>query len=631
MFKNFRNRHFKKRHHIKKDISEFPKNKPKEFISWAISIFGSIFILLPILVGVMALGFFEIKYHDKFYPGVFVAGEKVSGETYLEAFNHFREKSEELKNNGLSVNFENFKGIKKKVNIPMSATGLTSDNSIEYFLINDWENDLQKAYSWGRNPNVFKSSIEQLTLLFANKNFNFSFTVQKEALSSLLENEIRSFLKKSIPAEFSFVNNEIFISKEEIGETIDQEQVFNTLIEKLSNFDTTIFNLKTKEDNLVIKQGDITPFLGLAENFGRKINFVFQYNGYKWNVKGTKLVTWLTFKKDTGIGINQLKLEDYFKNNIDKFVENPPRNSRFEIQNGKIIEVVSGETGNAIDIQEVIQQIEKIIYEVKINPNFESKSINIPIKIIQTEPKITKDTILKYQIKDLVGETHTSFVGSSIDREHNIKIGVSKINGLLIAPGEEFSTVNAIGHVSEKEGYLKETVIKENKTAKEFGGGLCQVATTLFRLALNAGLPITERINHRFVVHYYDPAGLDATIYAPHPDFRFLNDTGNYLLLQARVENKQVIMQLYGIKDGRYSEISKPVMYNKIPAPATKYIKSPELLIGQVKCSETPHDGVTTDVLYTVNYPDGTIKKKFFKSIYQPWQKVCLVSTKLLR
>ena len=80
---------------------------------------------------------------------------------------------------------------------------------------------------------------------------------------------------------------------------------------------------------------------------------------------------------------------------------------------------------------------------------------------------------MKYEIKDLVGKSYTSFAGSSADREHNIKIGVAAINGILIAPGEEFSTVKSIGRVSEKEGYRKETVIKQNKTAKEFGGGLC--------------------------------------------------------------------------------------------------------------------------------------------------------------
>ena len=142
---------------------------------------------------------------------------------------------------------------------------------------------------------------------------------------------------------------------------------------------------------------------------------------------------------------------------------------------------------------------------------------------------------------------------------------------------------------------------------------------------MNTGLPITERINHRFTVPYYDPPGLDATIYGPHPDLRFVNDTGNYLLLQARVENKKIILEFYGRKDGRTVEISKPIESNRIPAPATKYISTTYLSVGRIKCSETPHSGLTTDVLYTVKYSNGIIKQRNFRSIYQPWQKVCLI------
>ena len=90
-------------------------------------------------------------------------------------------------------------------------------------------------------------------------------------------------------------------------------------------------------------------------------------------------------------------------------------------------------------------------------------------------------------------------------------------------------------------------------------------------------------------------------------------------------------MELYGRKDGRSVEISKASLSNKIPAPPTKYTQDGTLAVGQTKCSEAPHDGVTTDVLYTVNYADGTIKNKNFHSIYQPWQKVCLVGTALAR
>jgi vancomycin resistance protein YoaR len=265
-----------------------------------------------------------------------------------------------------------------------------------------------------------------------------------------------------------------------------------------------------------------------------------------------------------------------------------------------------------------------------INYNIMTGTIDIPIEVIQEEPMVTKKTIDQYNISELVGYSKTSFKGSSDDRINNITIGVSKLNGLLIAPGEEFSALKAIGEVTEEAGYMKEFVIKENKSVKEWGGGLCQVGTTLFRLALNAGLPITERTNHSYLINYYGP-GLDATIYSPHPDLRFVNDTGHYLLLQGRVEDTNVILELYGQKDGRQAVVSEPVLSDFLPAPDTKYVTTFDLPPYAEKCSETPKIGVTANVTYRVALRSGEVREQDFKSVYKPWQKICLVGSALKR
>ena len=101
---------------------------------------------------------------------------------------------------------------------------------------------------------------------------------------------------------------------------------------------------------------------------------------------------------------------------------------------------------------------------------------------------------------------------------------------------------------TEKAGWLPELVIKGNKTVPELGGGLCQIGTTLFRAILASGLPITERQSHSYRVRYYEPAGADATIYEPRPDFRFVNDTGNYLLINGYVEGDEVTFEVWGTK-----------------------------------------------------------------------------------
>jgi len=95
-----------------------------------------------------------------------------------------------------------------------------------------------------------------------------------------------------------------------------------------------------------------------------------------------------------------------------------------------------------------------------------------------------------------------------------------------------------------------------------------ETAPTLFRAALGAGLPISERQNHSFRVRYYEPAGTDATIYGPHPDFRFVNDSGNHLLLQTRIDGTRAIFEFWGTRDGRIVQRSEPKIYNFVATPA---------------------------------------------------------------
>jgi vancomycin resistance protein YoaR len=121
----------------------------------------------------------------------------------------------------------------------------------------------------------------------------------------------------------------------------------------------------------------------------------------------------------------------------------------------------------------------------------------------------------------------------------------------LIKPDETFSFNKTLGPVDSSTGYLPELVILENKTTPQFGGGMCQVSSTAFRAALNAGLPILERTAHAYPVSYYKPFGVDATIYLPKPDLVFKNDTGKYIFIQTHIEGTKISFDFYGTKPQR--------------------------------------------------------------------------------
>lgn len=604
--------------------------------------------LILLVVAITLIGswlFFESAYKDEFYPGVSIGGVPVGGKTLVEVLGYFRNEEKVMQGVGLRVGFLNGETA-KKIKIPMSVTGFTADSLLEYYSLGDWKETVTRAYEFGRSGSLWRKFKEHAEITVGKK-FSLPSVPREESIASLVSRELGNFLKKPVPAQFAFDGKgKAYILSEKNGEIIDPDEVVSVIKKKIASFDSSPANFQVKSETPFTTKAKLEPFLKFVQELSSQTDLFFRYKSYWWRVSGQRLSTWLTIKNENEIGADNEKLETFISKTIGLDINEPAQNSRFQIRDGKLTEIIPGMSGKVVDTGKIVEKTGQIIANIQRSfavtgnlaatlktigseINFDSKTgdINIPVEMITQNPTITKETVDQYKIKELVGFSRTSFKGSSEDRKTNIRVGAASLNGLLIAPGEEFSAVDAIGYVTEEAGYVKEYVIKDNKSIKELGGGLCQIGTTLFRLALNAGLPVTERVNHRYVVGYYGP-GLDATIYGPHPDLRFVNDTGQYLLMQARVEGTDVVFELYGQKDGRQVAISDPVLHDRIPAPPIKYIPNPYLSAGFEQCSETPRAGVTADVTYRVGFPNGEVHEQIFTSVYQPWERVCLIGTR---
>ena len=223
----------------------------------------------------------------------------------------------------------------------------------------------------------------------------------------------------------------------------------------------------------------------------------------------------------------------------------------------------------------------------------ENKS-SVQLVIDTVDPDITLEKVNNLGIKTLLAIGESDFTGSHNARIHNIKVGTTKFNGAIIKPGEEFSFNNILGEVDEKTGYLPELVIKSGKTIPEFGGGLCQLSTTIFRAAILAGLPITERRPHAYPVKYYSPQGFDATIYPGVVNLKFTNNTQGHILLQTKLEGTKLFVELYGSSDDRQVVVDGPYQYD-------------QKTNGAMKAYFTR----------TISYPNGEKKEDRFNSNYQ--------------
>lgn len=233
----------------------------------------------------------------------------------------------------------------------------------------------------------------------------------------------------------------------------------------------------------------------------------------------------------------------------------------------------------------------------------------IALPINKVTPAITVPDSLKAKgITDLVGLGYSDFGGSPTNRIHNINTGIAQFNGVVIEQGAEFSFMGQMTPVDAEHGFLTELVIKGDETIPEYGGGLCQISSTMFRAALYSGLPITVRRNHSYAVSYYARPygyGLDATVYDPAPDLKFMNDTAGALLVQAYTEGSSAFYVFYGTNDGRTVSMEGPYSYNyNTVGPQTTY--TDKLAEGERELKEYSHTGFTTDWYRTVTYTSTT-------------------------
>jgi vancomycin resistance protein YoaR len=239
-------------------------------------------------------------------------------------------------------------------------------------------------------------------------------------------------------------------------------------------------------------------------------------------------------------GYDRDRVGTYVKTVADQ-VDRPAKNGRLTMQDGKLVFSGKSEDGLVIDrsvaVKEVIAKTEH--------------GQVATLHAVREPATVSPENLQKFGLKTLIGQATTTFGGSPVNRTFNIGVGAAKFDGVLIKPGEEFSFNTTLGDVGPETGYRPELVILENKTAPQYGGGLCQVSTTMFRAALDSGLPITDRTNHSYAVHYYDPIGMDATIYPPSPDMKFINNTPGYILVQTSMAGQSLTYEFYGTSDGR--------------------------------------------------------------------------------
>lgn len=273
-----------------------------------------------------------------------------------------------------------------------------------------------------------------------------------------------------------------------------------------------------------------------------------------------------------------------------------------------------------------------------INESILAGAHEIAVQVVSDNPvALDTSTAAELGITELVRAETSYFYGSSAARIQNIQTAAAAFHGVLIAPGETFSMGSVLDDISLENGFAEALIIYGGRTIKGVGGGVCQVSTTLFRTAFFAGFPIVERNSHAYRVSYYEQSpgggrdlslvGLDATVYFPLVDFKFTNDTPNWLLMETYMDvgGRNLTWKFYSTSDGRSVDWNASGPQNVVSPPKPLIQETDELEEGQIRQVDWAAEGADVSVTRTVLRGGAIIDQDIFNTHYEPWQAVCEV------
>lgn len=367
---------------------------------------------------------------------------------------------------------------------------------------------------------------------------------------------------------------------------------------------TTINDMSAKLPNALVQSSYYIEDENLIITKGKKGN-VIDEEKFKNNIKD--LYYDLTSTK-TDIEI-PVKEKDPDAIDIDKIHEEIYKQEKDAYYNKEPFEIYPEVYGVDFDIEEA----KKIL---------ETDNEEYTIKLIITKPKVTINDLSEIAFKDVLGTFSTKFDVSNVDRTTNLKLAAKKINGTIIAAGEEFSYNKVVGERTISAGYKEAKVYSNGEVVDGLGGGICQISSTLYNAAVLANLDITQRRNHQFVTSYV-PAGRDATVVYGSQDFKFKNSRKYPVKIELTINNGIAKATIYGIKENPEYEISiQTKTISTIPFSIT-YKEDNSLAAGAEKVERNGANGLVTETYKIVTNNGSVVSRTLLsKDVYNAMQKI---------
>lgn len=341
-----------------------------------------------------------------------------------------------------------------------------------------------------------------------------------------------------------------------------------TLTAEDNSLETTLADLGFAED------ADATIREALA--YGRSGNLVRRYKEQKDLEQEDKVLP-LTLTADVEA------LAAWLEENTDELNQEAV-NYSLTREDGEF-EIVEGQNGLEVNVNASVQVIASFFAN-----GWQDDDTDIELVVTVTEPEGTAEELEKVQ--DVLGTFSTSYSSSASGRKQNVATGTSKINGTVIYPGETFSVYEAVAPFDEDNGYALAGAYENGTTVESYGGGICQVSSTLYNAVIRAELEIVERYGHSMVVGYVDPSA-DAAIAGTYKDLKFTNNTDAPIYIEGVADGATVQFTIYGEETRPSNREVSFVSETTSTTEATVEFRTSSASIGTITKVQDSHTGKT--------------------------------------
>lgn len=619
-------------------IPEMPAKKgwPK-WLKFSLAIFAILIILVVAAFGYSA--YYVKKYVGQIYPGVYAGHYHLGGMSRDDLKNFIETLNNRLAKEGINLDAT----VNDKTKSIKLNTVSAGENSIELVKLDSyvlWQN----AYVYGRSGNWFKHLFGPIYLSFKNQELLVPVKTDWISLLDILKGSLSHLADAPRNASIkitSFAPLSYNVVPETAGMVFDYNNIILKIQDNLSQLDfgnTEIvaqrFEPSVKFADAQMAVSNLTNILNYG-NLG--LNFIDPQTNIRrdWSLAPAQYSDWLNVEKDdSGQSIfilDKEKTKTYLES-LRPLVDRIPKDAKFSVSaDSKVKEFQASQAGLNFDTDKTFEDLNAAFKERNYHPVDSAKTVSLTV--VTLDPTVKTADVNNLGIEDIIGTGYSTFHDSHSNRIKNITRAVERLNGTLIKPDEEFSAIKYAGPFTSENGFLPEAIIKGTEIKNEIGGGMCQIGTTLFRMAMNSGMDITQRQNHSLVVGYYaDPVnhnpGTDAALYEPYLDLKFKNDTGHYLLLQTDIDFKkqQLTFTLWGKPDGRKGWYTHPEVKKWIPHGDKQEVQTDTLPVGVTKC-QAAFKGAVASFDYSRITPDGQKIDRVFESYYRPLPEICMVGT----